>query len=694
TNGMRDLKLVLMEHYGLDLTGWKLETATGISDDGKTIVGGGTNPNGQPEAWIARLTGTPSVIPSCFDFNQNSIQGWTIDQIYNTNTGAKKTPTMGFVLHTDQNQLAATANPLVIDGQSPQTEQYDIYLESPDLRPSSTWQNITGYSLDIKRTDASFCGDPPNTYFAQLQVRVIDTTDNSEHVFAETDGTNFVFHNMDTPNQQQHFVWKASFFSDPKYQIKKIRIRLTGPGEKRIECMDNRSWFIDNVCADTTSPPPPPESLKVVVPNGGEKWQVGTKHNITWTSQNLSNPIRIKYSTDGGAHYTTIVSSTSNDGSYTWTIPNTPSTTCLVRVSDATDGSPKDVSDAPFEIVASASLTLTAPNGGENWQVGSSHNITWTSQSFSDPVKLEYSTDGGTSYKTIVASTTNDGSYGWTIPNDPSTNCLVRISDAADGDPSDVSDAVFTISSGGNTPPGSKITVDVGNGIKVTFDQVTSSGETTLDVKTGGPPPPSGFKIMPSGLPVYYDINTTAGYSGNITICIPYSDAGMTPAEEAKLKLQVYENPPGQWKDITSSLDTQNNIICGTVTHLTLFAVMIGPAHFTFTSNTGESYSIVIDNATLDGNPLGNGDEIGVFTPAGLCVGASVWDGSTPLALTAWADDGQTSEVDGYKTGEKMSFRIWDASAGTNADYPATPTYSAGNGNFGDGAFAQLTLQA
>ncbi|RMD65751.1 HAF repeat/PEP-CTERM domain-containing protein, partial [Candidatus Parcubacteria bacterium] len=33
TNGMRDLKLVLMEHYGLDLTGWKLETATGISDD-------------------------------------------------------------------------------------------------------------------------------------------------------------------------------------------------------------------------------------------------------------------------------------------------------------------------------------------------------------------------------------------------------------------------------------------------------------------------------------------------------------------------------------------------------------------------------------------------------------------------------------------------------------------------------------
>ena len=39
--------------YGLDLSGWTLTRGTGISADGTTIVGIGTNPAGQTEAWRA-----------------------------------------------------------------------------------------------------------------------------------------------------------------------------------------------------------------------------------------------------------------------------------------------------------------------------------------------------------------------------------------------------------------------------------------------------------------------------------------------------------------------------------------------------------------------------------------------------------------------------------------------------------------
>ena len=53
TNGARDLKDVLVNDCGLDLTGWTLERATGISADGLTIVGYGTNPDGLTEGWIA-----------------------------------------------------------------------------------------------------------------------------------------------------------------------------------------------------------------------------------------------------------------------------------------------------------------------------------------------------------------------------------------------------------------------------------------------------------------------------------------------------------------------------------------------------------------------------------------------------------------------------------------------------------------
>jgi len=52
-DGMRVLQDFLMNELGLDLTGWQLTNAFGISDDGLTIVGRGTNPDGISQGWIA-----------------------------------------------------------------------------------------------------------------------------------------------------------------------------------------------------------------------------------------------------------------------------------------------------------------------------------------------------------------------------------------------------------------------------------------------------------------------------------------------------------------------------------------------------------------------------------------------------------------------------------------------------------------
>lgn len=54
-HGMRDLQQVLINDFGLDLTGWTLYEAGAISGDGTTIVGGGRNPNFDTEAWLARI---------------------------------------------------------------------------------------------------------------------------------------------------------------------------------------------------------------------------------------------------------------------------------------------------------------------------------------------------------------------------------------------------------------------------------------------------------------------------------------------------------------------------------------------------------------------------------------------------------------------------------------------------------------
>ena len=55
TNGIRSLQDVLVNDHSLDLTGWTLTHAEGISNDGLTIVGYGINPDGYNEAWVATI---------------------------------------------------------------------------------------------------------------------------------------------------------------------------------------------------------------------------------------------------------------------------------------------------------------------------------------------------------------------------------------------------------------------------------------------------------------------------------------------------------------------------------------------------------------------------------------------------------------------------------------------------------------
>ncbi len=63
TNGMRNLKDILVNDCGLDLTNWQLYNATGISADGFTIVGDGRGPpQGFERGWIATIPEPATVL--------------------------------------------------------------------------------------------------------------------------------------------------------------------------------------------------------------------------------------------------------------------------------------------------------------------------------------------------------------------------------------------------------------------------------------------------------------------------------------------------------------------------------------------------------------------------------------------------------------------------------------------------------
>jgi hypothetical protein len=108
--------------------------------------------------------------------------------------------------------------------------------------------------------------------------------------------------------------------------------------------------------------------------------------------------------------------------------------------------------------------------------------------------------------------------------------------------------------------------------VSINFDTVTESGITTVESGEGPPPgapaPPTGFVLSGFPTPIIFEITTTANYDGTITICIHYDETQCTNEEN----LQLWQYP--EWTDITTSLDIENNIICGETTSFSWFAPM------------------------------------------------------------------------------------------------------------------------
>ncbi|MBI5071360.1 Ig-like domain-containing protein [Candidatus Falkowbacteria bacterium] len=96
-----------------------------------------------------------------------------------------------------------------------------------------------------------------------------------------------------------------------------------------------------------------PASITVTTPNGGETLTGGGSYNITWSTVSNSDPVSLYYSTDSGINFlNTIATNETNDGSYTWTVPNVATSTAKVKV---VSGSLNDISDSNFTITYSTS---------------------------------------------------------------------------------------------------------------------------------------------------------------------------------------------------------------------------------------------------------------------------------------------------------------------------------------------------
>ena len=119
--------------------------------------------------------------------------------------------------------------------------------------------------------------------------------------------------------------------------------------------------------------------------------------------------------------------------SYSWNIPDNPSGIAWYEsVKTIRIRSLSDVADAKFSIVPAPVITVTSPNGGEKLKPQSIHNITWTGSEVQGRCKIEYSTDNGATWNNHACRRYQwaNGSHNWTVPDNPSKICLIRISES------------------------------------------------------------------------------------------------------------------------------------------------------------------------------------------------------------------------------------------------------------------------
>jgi len=168
-----------------------------------------------------------------------------------------------------------------------------------------------------------------------------------------------------------------------------------------------------------------PQRIEVTSPALNSQWIIGRKYYITWKNFGGFSSAKIEYSYDGGVNWNTVVSSTSNNGYYQWTIPNTPSDNCLIKVSNTGNLDVYGIS-SQFGILPQ-SIELTFPRQGDTLISGRKYYITWKWEGALQNVDIYYSANNGTTWTAVATNQTNYGYYEWTVPTTNSNTCLVKI---------------------------------------------------------------------------------------------------------------------------------------------------------------------------------------------------------------------------------------------------------------------------
>ncbi|HEY3383078.1 MAG TPA: carboxypeptidase regulatory-like domain-containing protein [Vicinamibacterales bacterium] len=344
-------------------------------------------------------------------------------------------------------------------------------------------------------------------------------------------------------------------------------------------------------------------------------------NTITWP-----NPSSIAYGTPIGP--TQLNATAGIPGTFTYTPASgtvlPPGTSSLSVVFTPTDtvnyrAAAKSV---PIVVTAGATptITVTWPNGGENLLLTSRVAIRWSSTGYVANVRIEVSTNGGTSWSNIVSSTPNTGTFETYVGGAPGTQYLLRISDVSNPAVFDVCDAAFTVIGDTTEPNDSSATAAVlpmGTTATLLFES-----ETAIDWYKFYVPPASAGQDLRVNVRVLSDYPTPrpAGWRSDIDFeVLDGSLRPLTVAISGSDNETLYlHNVASGWYYINVGYSTTD------------YADGTGMAHYAVTLETGTGFGLgYVSGRVADGSGQGIGGVSVRMQPLPLD-----WNVSFPIGLT------------------------------------------------------------
>ena len=166
-------------------------------------------------------------------------------------------------------------------------------------------------------------------------------------------------------------------------------------------------------------------------------------------------------------------------------------------------------------VTCTATVSGSNPTGTVTWSTSSSTgNFSQSVCTLSSGTCSTTYTDTSTAYATITASYSGDSN------NLPSTGSTIL--------------TVFV-----NLPTGTNVTVNPTSNLELTFANVTAAGIVVANETPTVPAPP----LDPFGW--YYNVNVTAGFSGNVTVGWAFNGSNMTLQQKSSLQMMEYTPIPG-----------------------------------------------------------------------------------------------------------------------------------------------------